>query len=93
MINVATARREVQGHCEFKVFANLGDGKCASWNDDRVVFYNDNMYDGHFIFQMCPAFESVWNTLESGGMSKKDAKQSIKQSPGGKKDIFRRKEG
>jgi hypothetical protein len=32
----------VKGNLYFKDLATLGNGNYASWNDDRVVFYNDN---------------------------------------------------
>ncbi|KAJ7362460.1 hypothetical protein DFH08DRAFT_950726 [Mycena albidolilacea] len=39
---------DVKGNLYFKDLAKLGDGKYASWNDDRVVFYNNNMYSTDF---------------------------------------------
>ncbi|KAJ7762884.1 hypothetical protein B0H14DRAFT_3895582 [Mycena olivaceomarginata] len=53
---------DVKGNLYFKDLATLGNGTSASWNDDRVVFYNDNWPGTDFTAYFIP-FKYSTNTL------------------------------
>ncbi|KAJ7819153.1 hypothetical protein B0H13DRAFT_2378526 [Mycena leptocephala] len=39
---------DVKGNFAFKDIGKLGDGICANWNNDRVVFYHDDVWSTDF---------------------------------------------